>query len=214
MSTTATPPLRTAADARARRAALVSGATGIAANVLLVLFFALAEPFSGSPNAAGWLGTANDWLMVPQFAALLPVAVALGRRLPAGRWVRALTVAGVAAAAGIVLAQLALVLGLLDFEVQVGVVVAAIVVLHLWLLGASLVGHRTGLLPRPVTRTGVLLGTSLPAGAALVAAGLLVPDPARWALWAPGFALGAAGWLALPVLPLLVARFILRKEHP
>ena len=75
-------------------------------------------------------------------------------------------------------------------------------------------GHRTGLLPRPVTRAGVLLGTSLPAGAALVAAGLLVPAPARWALWAPGIALGAAGWLALPVFPLLVARFVLRKEHP
>ena len=213
MSATATAPFgRTRAEAR--RAAQVSGATGIAANVLLVLFFVLAEPFSGSPDGASWLGTANDWLMVPQFAALIPVALALGRRLPATRWVRALTAAGAVAMAVIVLAHLALVLGLLDFEVQVGVVLGAIVVLHLWLLGTSLVGHRTGRLPRPVTRAGVLLGTSLPVGAALVAAGLLVPGPARWALWAPGFALGAAGWCALPVFPLLVARFALRKEHP
>ncbi|NYJ08938.1 hypothetical protein [Petropleomorpha daqingensis] len=215
MSTTTTAPFRGAtADSRARAAALLSGATGVAANVLLVLLFALAEPFSGASNAASWLGPADDWLMVPQFAALIPVALALGRRLPATRWARALSAAGAVAMAVIVLAQLALVLGLLAFEVQVGVVVGAIVVLYLWLLGTSLVGHRTGLLPRPATRAGVLLGTSLPVGAALVAAGLLVPGPARWALWAPGFALGAAGWLTLPVFPLLVARSVLRKEHP
>src|SRR3954470_11900842 len=159
MGTTTTAPFRRT-TARARTAARISGATGIASNVLLVLFFALAEPFSDSPNAAGWLGTAHDWLMGPQFAALVPVAVALGRRLPASRWVRALTVAGVAATAGIGLAQLALVLGLLDFEVQLGVVVAAVPVLYLRLPGAGLVGHRPGLLPRPVTRAGVLLGTS------------------------------------------------------
>jgi hypothetical protein len=214
MTTTAPLPIRIAADARARRAALLSGATGLAANVSLVLFYVFAEPFSATQNGAGWLGTASDWLEVPQFAALIPVAVAIGRRLPATWWVRALTVVGAAAMAVIVLAQMALVLGLLDFDVQVGVVVGAILALYLWLLGASLVGHRTGLLPRPVTRTGVLLGTSLPVGAALVAAGLLVPAPVRWALWAPGFAIGEAGWLALPVLPLLVARFVLRKEHP
>jgi len=112
MSTTTTAPFRrSTADRRARTAALLSGATGIAANVLLALFFALAEPFSGSPNGASWLGTANDWFMVPQFVALIPVAVALGGRLPATGWVRAQTVAGAVAMAVIVVAQLALVSG-------------------------------------------------------------------------------------------------------
>src|SRR4051794_41949355 len=127
MSTTAVAPFRgSTADTRARVAALISGATGIAANVLLALFFALAEPFADSPNGAAWLGPANDWLMVPQFLALVPVATAIGRRLPATRWVRVLTLAGVAAMAGIVLAPLALVLGALSFDVQIGFVVAAV----------------------------------------------------------------------------------------
>jgi hypothetical protein len=211
--TTTARPARTAADARARVAALVSGATGIAANVLLVLFYVLAEPFSDSQNAAGWLGTASDWLEVPQFLALVPVVLALGRRLPPTRRLRAVTVVGAVAMATTVAAQLLLVLGLLRFDVQLVVVVAALVVAYLWLLTVSLAGHRTATLPRPVTRVGVLLGTSLPVGGALVAAGLLVPDPARWVLWVPGLVLGAAGWLALPVFPLLVARFVLRKEH-
>src|SRR4051812_3306402 len=178
MSTTATASFRRRTPhRRAPTAAPISGATGIAANVLLALFFALAEPFSDSSNAASWLGPVNDWLMVPQFAALIPVAVALGRRLPATRWVRALTAAGAVAMAVLVLAQLALVLGLLEFEVQVGVAVGAIVLLYLWLLGASLVGHRTGLLPRPVTRAGVLLGTSLPAGGGPLPARPVGPPP-------------------------------------
>jgi hypothetical protein len=211
-TTTAPPPIRTAADRRARSAALVSGATGLAANAFLVLFYVLAEPFSDAPNGAAWLGPANDWLMVPQFLALIPVATAIGRRLPATRWARALTVAGVAAMAAIVLAQLALVLGLLTFDPQLWIVVSSMLGLYLWLLGASLVGHRTARLPRVLTRAGVLLGTSVFAGAALVGAGALVPEPARWALIVPGLVLGGAGWLALPVFPLLVSRFVLPEE--
>jgi hypothetical protein len=212
-STTTAPFRRAAADTPVRWAALISGTTGIAANVLLVLFFALAEPFSGSANGAAWLGAANDWLMVPQFLALLPVAAAIGRRLPATGSVRTLTAAGAAAMAVIALAQLALVLGTLAFDPQVRVVVAAQLVLYVWLLGTNLVGHRTGRLPRAVTRAGVLLGTSALAGAALAGAGLLVPELARPPLLVAGLAIGGAGWLALPVFPLLVARHVLRKEH-
>src|SRR3954452_7306089 len=94
---TTAPPGRTAADARARAAALVSGATGIAANAFLVLFYALAAPFSGNGSGAGWLSTVSDWLEVPQFLALVPVVTALGRRLPRTRSLRGGTVARAAA---------------------------------------------------------------------------------------------------------------------
>jgi hypothetical protein len=213
MTTTAPPPIRTAADRRARSAALVSGATGLAANAFLVLFYVLAEPFSENPNGAGWLGTASDWLEVPQFLALVPVVLALGRRLPRTRWLRGVTVAGAVAMAATATAQLLLVLGLLRFEVQIVVVVAALVVGYLWLLAVSLAGHRTATLPRPLTRAGLLVGPSLPVGMAVVAASLLAPGPARTALLVAGLAIGGAGWLALPVVPLLVARFVLPKER-
>src|SRR3954452_2130774 len=114
---TTAPPGRTAADARARAAALVSGATGIAANAFLGLFYALAAPFSGNGSGAGWLGTVSDWLEVAQFLALVPVVTALGRRVAASRPLRVVTVAGAAAMATTAAAQLLLVAGLLRFEV-------------------------------------------------------------------------------------------------
>ena len=189
-----------------RREALVSGWTGLAANLLLVLFFALAAPFAEEPNGLGWLGTANDWLMVPQFVALVPVAVAVGRRLPPSRWRTTATAGGITAMAAIAVLQLLLALGVLAFDVQVVLVVPAILLVHLWLLAVSLLGHRSATLPRPVTRAGVLIGAGQPLGAALVAVTLVVPEPVRWALLVPGLAVGGVAWLALPVWPLLLVR--------
>jgi hypothetical protein len=212
--TTTAPPGRTAADARARAAALVSGATGIAANVFLVLFYALAAPFDGNGTGAGWLGSVSDWLEVPQFLALVPVVTALGRRLPRTSSLRVVTVAGAAAMATTAGAQLLLVLGLVRFEVQIVLVVTALALGYLWLLAISLAGHRTATLPRPLTLAGLLIGPSLMVGLVLAAAALVAPGPARPALLAAGIAIGAAGWLALPVIPLLVARFVVPKEEP
>src|SRR4051794_3180659 len=211
---TTTDVQRAGPDAHVRGYALVSGWSGLAATVLLVLFYVFAGPFPGEPNGAGWLGTASDWLEVPQFLALVPVVLALGRRLPPTRWLRGVTVVGATAMAATVAAQLLLVLGLLRFEVQLGLVVAALLVGYLWLLVISLAGHRTATLPRPVTRAGLLIGPSLPVGLAVAAASLLVPSPAGPALLVAGLVLGAVGWLALPAYPLLVAKFVLRKEHP
>src|SRR4051794_5414619 len=95
---------------RTRGGALGSGWTGLAANVLLVLFFALGRPSGDGPAGFGWLGPANDWLVVLQFGFLVPVATAVGRRLPPSRWRSAVTVAGGAAMTAVVVLQLLLVL--------------------------------------------------------------------------------------------------------
>src|SRR4051794_37655757 len=98
------------ADARVRRWAVVSGWTGVVANALLIVFFSLSEPFSAQPNGLAWTGTVNDWLVAVQFAALLPVVAAVGRRLPATRGLRVLTAAALLATGGTVALQLLLVL--------------------------------------------------------------------------------------------------------
>src|SRR3954464_5820129 len=125
---TTTDVQRAGPDAHVRGYALGSGWSGLAATVLLVLFYVFAGPFPGEPNGAGWLGTASDWLEVPQLPSLVPVVLALGRRLPPTRWLRGLIDVRATAMAATVAAQPLLVLGLLRFEETLGVVVALLLV--------------------------------------------------------------------------------------
>jgi hypothetical protein len=172
--------------------ALTSGITGLVANALLVLFFLLAQPFgvNGPLVEPGqdfmWLGSANDVVLIVQFVTFIPMALALRR------W---------------------LVAGVLEFDVQVLLVVAMFLVLYAWVIAVSSAGHRHGTLPRSVTRFGLLLGVSLPVGLVIAAAGLLFPwgSPAQLAFVIPGVAIAAIGWLGLPVWPLLLARTVFGK---
>jgi hypothetical protein len=71
------------------------------------------------------------------------------------------------------------------------------------------VGHRSGTLPRSVTRFGLLLGASFPLGLLIMTPGLLGwGSPAQLA-W-----VAALGWLALPVWPLVLARRVLNRPSP
>ncbi len=193
-----------------------SGVIGLIANVLLVLFFLLAQPFGDLRSGFMWLGTANDWLIVVQFAAFIPVALALPRWLPATRAVRLTTTADVAAMAGVTVLQLLLIAGLLPFEVQVWLVMPLFLVIYGWIVAVSSAGHRHGTLARSVTRFGLLLGVSFPVGLLITAAGL----PFGWgsipqlAFGVPGILLGSLGWLALPLWPLLLARRVFRQPEP
>lgn len=186
------------------------GIAGLLANLLLVLFFLLARPFSEVQNSFGWLGTANDWVMVVQFLAMIPVAVALRSWLPPTRLVQVITTIAVVAMVIVAVLQLLLVAGVLGFDVQVLLVVAAFVPVYAWVFLASSVGHRAAALPRSVTRFGLLLGASGPLALLITAAGYLIgsasghPDAAV----APGLLLGALSWLALPVWPLILARLV------
>ncbi len=197
------------------RWALVSGVTGVIANVALILFFALAQPWGAANPQFMWLGTANDAIIVVQFAAFIPVALALLDRLPAGRTVQLATAAAVAAMGAVMTLQLLLIAGLLSFEVQVYPVTAAFAVVFGWVLTTSRTGYRTGALPRRAARIGLFLGSSLPVGLFVAAVGLLIPDgvAARYIPIALGVVVAASGWLALPLWPLVLARFVFRKEH-
>ena len=199
--------------------ALTSGITGLLANVLLILFFLLARPFgvNGPLAEAGqdfmWLGSANDVVIIVQFLTFIPVALALRRWLPPTRSVRIATAAAVGAMVVVAILQLLLVAGVLEFDVQVMLVVAMFLVVYAWIVAVSSTGHRHGTLPRPVTRFGLLLGVSLPVGLVIAAAGLLFPSgsPAQLAFVIPGVAVAAIGWLGLPVWPLVLARMVFSK---
>ncbi len=199
--------------------ALTSGITGLLANVLLVLFFLLAQPFgvNGPLAEAGqdfmWLGSANDIVIVVQFLTFIPVALALRKWLPPTRSMRVATAAAVGAMVVVAVLQLLLVIGVLEFDVQVVPVAATFLVVYAWVIAVSSTGHRRGILPRSVTRFGLLLGVSYPVGLVIAAGGLLFPwgSAAQLAFVIPGVVIGAIGWLGLPVWPLVLARLVFGK---
>jgi glycopeptide antibiotics resistance protein len=206
-------------DQRIRRPvlwALTSGIAGLVANVLLVLFYLLARPFSEVQNGFGWLGTANDWVIPVQFLAMIPVALALDRWLPRTRLVRVTTVMAVGAMLAVAVLQLMLVAGVVEFDVEVLLVVPAFLLVYLWVFIVSSTGHRQATLPRSVTRFGLLLGASFPGALLITAAGYLIGSgfghPLAFAI--PGIVLGAMSWLAFPAWPLALARLVFSTGAP
>jgi hypothetical protein len=199
--------------------ALASGITGVLANVLLILFFLLGQPFgvSGPLARAGqdfmWLGTASDVVIIVQFLTFIPVALALRIWLPPTRSMRTATAAAVGAMVAVAVLQLLLVTEVLKFDVQVVLVVATFLVIYAWVIAVSSTGHRHGTLPRAVTRFGLLLGVSFPVGLVIAGAGLLFPSgsPAQFAFVTPGLVIAAIAWLSLPVWPLVLARLVFGK---
>jgi hypothetical protein len=139
------------------------------------------------------------WVMVLQFLTLIPVALALRRWLPPMRSVRLATAAAVGAMVAVAILQLLLLTHALEFDVQVLLVMAASQLVSSWVLTVSSTGHRRGTMPRPVSRFGLVLGVSYPAGLVIAAAGLLFPSgSAAWLTFViPGGVLLAIGWLGL-----------------
>jgi hypothetical protein len=184
---------------------LASGAVGVAAAVLLLLFYVFQQPWrdGGTP---GWFGKANDYLTIVQFAALIPVAYGLGRRLVGDRRARRWTRVGLGACVGVVVLQVLLVTGALDFAVQGPLVGVCSVVILCWVGGVSAAGERTHMLPRWLTRFGrlVSLGVPVTLGTFLLGALLTWAADVSWG-WAAGVAPGLALWLLLPVWTLLLA---------
>ncbi len=177
----------------ARRA----GATGHAANVLLVAFYAV-EVGRRRPLPIS-LGSANDVVGSVGTALMVPVVLAVSP----SRWTRRL---GLAATGVLTLAGPALVLGLEPYAVQLPIAIGAIEAMAAWILLTS--RGRRGTLPDEVTRLGVLSGGGVLAGGAVAGVGLLLPEGSfpRRAAFAVGGAPGVLGMLAVPVWFLRLGR--------
>ncbi|MEJ2857552.1 MULTISPECIES: hypothetical protein [unclassified Saccharothrix] len=174
--------------------ALVAGVAGLGADVLLVLFFAVDQPWQPGAHGTGWLGPANDVLVAVQFAALVPLAVAFRRGV----------LLGVPAMAGVVVLQVLLVADVLPFEVQVVPVTAGIALVIGWVL---LVCRRVRL-PRRAARLGTVVSLGYFAGLAVVLASLLLPwgSTAQWIGFGIGGLVGFVGFLGFSVWPLWLLR--------
>ena len=135
-NTAGKPSLETAAHF-----AYAAGATGILANLFLVALYVVLGLQAGGPEAQSSLGpagelsgSASDLVGSLSAAFMIPVALALGGRLPQRRAARFTQAAGLAAMALLTVGGPLLVLGVLPFEVQTPIAMAAWIVLCLWLL--------------------------------------------------------------------------------
>jgi hypothetical protein len=162
--------------------AKVSGWLGVVANLLLIAFYALAQPWQSGPRPFEWVGTVNDVAVAAQFAALIPFALLW-------RPDRRSTLLAIASMAAVVVLQLALIIRILTFDVEGGFVVFFLLITFVWfaITGGSLVAR--------------LIGVGLVVGALMVGLSFLLPkgSAADYLALGSGGTLGGAAWLAFPI---------------
>ena len=191
----------------AARFAYAAGATGILANLFLIAFYALQ---ASHPEDGTSLGSANDLVGSLASAFMIPVAIALSAWLPDRRLAWIIQVVGLTAMAVLTVGGPLLVLGVLAFNVQAPIAVAAWMVLCLWLFLVNRGLRLSAVLGTRESRLGEFLGASTLAGGAVVGLGFLLP----WMSWAQlvvfgvGGLLGLIGMLGIPVWFLLLGRHL------
>lgn len=193
---------------------MISGLSGIAANLLLGGFFAVARPLGDGSSPWAWLGPANDVTGAISMATMIPVVLELGRRIPSNRLLRLLSGSGVVAMGALALAGPLLVGGVISLNVQFVVAGAALPVIFGWLVMVNRAGRRAAVLPDDVAVFGRNVGVAALAGTALAAVGALAPaqSSAQYVLFGAAAVIGLPAYLAFPVWPILLARRVLRDN--
>jgi hypothetical protein len=201
----------------ASRFAYAAGATGILANLFLIALYVLLGLQGGSPEGGTSLGaafhvagSASDLLGSLATAFMIPAALFLGGRLPQRRTARLTQVAGLTAMALLSVGGPLLVLGVLSFEVQTPIAIAAWIILSLWLLLVNRWLRLSDALPYRVVRFGEFAGAGFLAGYVIVGLGFLLP----WMSWPQlvvfgvGVLVGLPAYLGIPVWFLLLGRHL------
>jgi hypothetical protein len=171
--------------------ALISGATGLIAELMLLAFSAAAQPWTGVPRET-WMAAAHDYLVIVQFAALIPVALTIAAH---AFW----SFVGVAVCGAVTMLQILFVTGTLTFENQVGFVAAASIASMLW------AGSVSRDLAPPVRRLGLtlLIGVPLALVAFIAGTAVTIVGGISWA-WVAGGAVAVLVWLVFPLWALVL----------
>jgi hypothetical protein len=195
--------------------AYAAGVTGILANLLLIALYVLLGLQAGRPEAQTPLGSAGDLAGSAgdlagslSTALMIPVALALAGRLPQRRSARLTQAAGLTAMALLTVGGPLLVLGVLAFEVETPIAMAAWIILCVWLLLVNRWLRLSDALPIRVARLGGLLGAGVLAGYVVVGLGFLLPwmSWAQLAVFGVGVLVGLPAWLGIPVWFLVLGR--------
>lgn len=210
----------TAVKPRVRMMALfayAAGASGILGNLFLIALYVLLGLQGGSPVGGSMLGsafhvsgTASDLLGSLSAVFMIPVALLLGGRLPLRRAARLTQAAGLAAMTLMSISGPLLVLGVLAFEIETPITIAALIVLSVWLLLINRWLRLSGALPYRVARFGEFVGAGALAGYVIFGLGLLLP----WMSWPQlvvfgvGVLVGLPGYLGIPVWFVLLGRHL------
>ena len=192
--------------------ALASGITGIAANALLVLFFALARPWETGGSARwDWLGPANDIVGAVSMAAFIPAVVYLTQLLRDDRLLVVLGGVSILGMGGLAAAGPLLVAGQISLETQFVVAGLALPPLFGWLLRACLTGGRRGALAPKLALFGERIGAGALVGTAVAIASLALPTGSVAQYVALGLAAipGLPAYLVFPVWQLRFGRRLL-----
>lgn len=198
-------PTGMSSGGRAAWFAYAAGVASIAANTLLIAFYAFQV---GRPENGTSLGSANDLTGSLSAALMIPAALALGAHLPRRRAIRIVRTVGVAAMAVLTVGGPLLVLGALSFEVQAPIMLAAWMALCAWLFLVNRWARLSGALPRRTARFGEFAGAGPLVGGVVVGLGFLLPWTSwgQLALFGVGGSFVFVGFLGIPVWFLLLGR--------
>lgn len=142
--------------------AYVSAGLAIVGAIALLLFYGLEFPqaIATGSDSAQFFGPLSDYAGLFQFLTMLPLTVALHQLAPARnqRLSRVAEILGITGLLTAALAQFLLVAHIIDFTVNLPIVLVGMVFIGVWLAVANRLGRASGALSRRLTRLGVFTG--------------------------------------------------------